>query len=699
MNTTSALILLPLTMLGVPAAAGEIPVWQDHPVNTWVLQSPRSDAPAPRLSYEGSGAWDPHGRQWIHFGGHDGIPQGFHLLAWDPETGRWEQRFPDTSPPGVCCVDGSNTFDVSAGRFVSFPGASLGHGSQWSRGVRLKQSHAWLYDPERNSWWNMRPPPYRAPEKYSREVIGGICSGAAYDPVRQVSFAFGGTGAGGPTRALFAYDAHDNRFEQLPGARPPPARDGMGFTCMSRHRCLVVFGSQYLDDERTWLYDLGRGEWEAHVLEPHPPALKRGTYSTIPRMAYDPVGDVALCVVWLGEKEGHETWSFDRNEMQWTKLEPGVEPAPSRSRSRNLSFAVEDGLFLLNLTAVDGGPQLWTFRHPASRLPAEGDRPPPPPRNARIETGSGRVVLTWEPGSPREGLRYRIRRAQEGTPGQERFRVVGTTRERRFVDEGLSRGGAFLYRIRAVGPGGLESTRGPLLRTRPRVALRPRVSVLAADRIRIDWDVHPAEDVVGYNVYRGVVTVRTVKRGTPAAWKDNDPEYPEPVVVGVSDITGIRKLHDEPLEETRYLDLSVDLRQKGPQSGDYRWAVYAYIVRAVNRLGTESGPSPYALTIPSEPREVLLREEDGTAEIRWNPAPEEGVRGYHVYKLGKSHWEILKVTEEPVREPRFRHEAGPGTTRYWIVAVDRLGQQGAPSTPVWYRHSRYRDFHAGEWHQ
>jgi len=40
----------------------------------------------------------------------------------------------------------------------------------------------------------------------------------------------------------------------------------------------------------------------------------------------------------------------------------------------------------------------------------------------------------------------------------------------------------------------------------------------------------------------------------------------------------------------------------------------------VNRLGTESGPSPYALTIPAEPENVLLREKDVTAEIKWDAA-------------------------------------------------------------------------------
>lgn len=72
--------------------------------------------------------------------------------------------------------------------------------------------------------------------------------------------------------------------------------------------------------------------------------------------------------------------------------------------------------------------------------------------------------------------------------------------------------------------------------------------------------------------------------------------------------------------------------------------------------------------------------------------------GYHVYKLGKSYWHIERVTTEPLPEPHFRHEAGKSTTRYWIVPVDRLGQEGQPSSPVWYNHS-YRGFFEGEWHQ
>src|SRR5262249_55763271 len=98
-----------------------------HPENRWIKQSPREGAAVPRFSWEGSGSFDPYSRRWIHWGGHDGIPQEFHLFCFDLNTGVWEQKFPNTSPPGVCCVDGANVFDLANQRFVRFPGASLGH--------------------------------------------------------------------------------------------------------------------------------------------------------------------------------------------------------------------------------------------------------------------------------------------------------------------------------------------------------------------------------------------------------------------------------------------------------------------------------------------------------------------------------------------------------------------------------------------
>lgn len=694
--TTLAVVVGPAS----PAFAVEPQDWSRHPLHVWVKQSPREGLPAPRLQYEGSGAWAPQARAWIHFAGHDGIPQGFYLFTCSLETGRWQQRFPNTSPPGVCCVDGGNTFDEAHGRFVAFPGGSLGHGFQWSRGVKLKQSNVWLYDPAANIWTNMRPPPYRQPEKYSREVIGGLNHAATYDANHEVSIAFGGQGAGGPTNALFVYDAFANRLEQLRPPEPPAARDGMGLCFDTAHDCLVMFGSQYSDDEQTWLYRFAENRWQNFSLEPHPPGKKEGTYSTNPKMAFDATSGKCLCVVRRGEESGLatgtlETWALDVGKMQWTKENPAVAPDPSASRARNLSYSAEYNVFILEMVAADkSGPQIWTYRltNPAS------EAVPQPPTALRIITRPTKAVLHWTAPDQPAVPGYTIERAQVDDAWKAVFTKIGSSTKSEFEDAGLTAGKTYFYRVRSVDAQGRESRPSRIARTQPRVPSAPVVSVVDPRRIEVSWKPHLDEDVIGYDVYRGKAAVQAVKRGKPSAWTDNDPEYAEPMVVAVTDITELRKLNDAPLAASEYVDTAVDLTKRETTPDEYRFGVFAYIVRAVNRLGTSSGPSPYALTIPAEPQHVMLREREGTAEIKWDRAAEKSVSGYHIYKLGKSHWDIIRVTAEPVRDTTFRESVGSNETRYWVVPVDVLGQEGQPSSPVWCNHA-YREFFEGDWHQ
>jgi hypothetical protein len=225
---------------------------------------------------------------------------------------------------------------------------------------------------------------------------------------------------------------------------------------------------------------------------------------------------------------------------------------------------------------------------------------------------------------------------------------------------------------------------------------QPIVSVVAKDRIEVKWSPRPESDIVGYNLYRGVANVRTVTKGKQGPWTDNDPEYAEPQVVQVRDITSIKKLNEKPLPDNSFTD-KVDLTAKSREAGDYKYAVYAYIVRAVNRLGAESGPSPYALTIPSEPLNVVCRDEGEIADLKWDPALEKGITGYHVYKL-EGTWKIVRLTEKPITETKFRYKVGKGESRFWVVTVDILGQEGQPSSPAWFNHS-FRGFFTGEWHQ
>jgi hypothetical protein len=680
-----------ILLLTSSGACGQGIDWTSHPVNQWVKQSPRDSAPAPKFSWEGGASLDPLHDLWIHHGGHDGVPQGFALFTWDLRTSQWRQRFADTSPPGVCCVDGAHVFDPANRCYVAFPGASLGHGWQWSRGVKLKASPVWLYDPAANTWTNMRPGPYKEPEKYSRDILGSLNAGAAYDPIHELAVSFGGQTSGGGTNALFTYDAYSNTLTRLDSQNRPSRRDGMALAYDPVGDRLVMFGSQYASDEKLWTYDYASNQWQSHDLDPHPPCKNTGTYASIPKMAYDPIHKVFLCVAWLGDK-GHETWILDPAAMKWTQMDV-PQPEPSMSRSRNLSFSREHNVFLLETMAKEGQPQIWTYRY----KPAVADERPTSPADLEVVTAAGKATLTWKASPGKDVKQYAIYKATATQPAGVRYKRVatvdGTTR---WQDKELAAGGIYFYRVSAIGPAG-EGDPGFSVRTQPRVLIQPIVSVRSAKEVEVTWQAHPARDVVGYNVYRGLVTVASVKRGPGGPWKDNDPEYAEPVAVSVRDITGIVKLTDRPMTGPRFRDKQVDLARKGPESGDYKYAVYAYIIRAVNKLGTESGPSPYALTIASQPRNVLLQEAGDVAEIKWDANPEKGITGYLVYRAdGKD--KIVQVTEQPVGGTMFRHKTDGRKNRYFVVAVDALGQQGQPSSPAWFG-QKYEGFFEGAWHQ
>ena len=671
----------------------------DHPLNRWVKQSPREDAKAPGFHYEGSGDYDPFLQRWIHHAGHDGIPQGFHTCTFDLATGRWEQHWPANSPPGVCCVDGSNCFDLANRRLVRFPGGMLGHGYHWSRGERLKDSAVWLYDEANNEWTNMRPPPYKEPEKYSRVAIGGLNSSATYDPDHEVVWSFGGQSSGGGKDTLWAYDAYANRLSLVRGENPPPLRDGHGIAYDSRNQRLVVFGGQYTTDERTWLFDPATNKWEGLKLEPHPPTHKvTKDYSSIPRLAYDRSNGIVLCVAWLGET-GHETWALNVAKQEWKKLSPETEPDGSKSRSRNLGYDAARNLFILETSNARGNsPEIWTYRY--QDKPAEQDELPLPPSELKLEPhDASRVKLSWK-ASPTAGVtQYQVIRGEGGSGWDTIHGVLDTVSGTSWIAPAPELATkTYYFAVRSLAPEGKRfGERSDRVRTEPRVSAAPAVLVRGPDQVEIRWNSPEPTDIVGYNLYRGVVHVKAIREGKPGAWSDNDPKYDAPQVVQVRDITNLTKLHEKPLTETSFSD-KIDLRQKGPEAGDYGFAVYAYLLRAVNRVGRESGPSPYALTIPSEPLAVMCRENGDDAELRWNPPVEGKAAGYHVYRL-EGTWGIVRVTDKPIREATFRHAAGKGKTgRYWVVAIDAIGQEGQPSSPAWFNH-RYEGFSEGPWHQ
>jgi hypothetical protein len=692
-----ALILAPFVAVPVwptraedrPSSPGHSDRWAEHPLNRWVCQSPRPGQAVPNFPYEGSGAYDPIGRRWIHHGGHDGIPQGFHTFCLDLDNGRWEQRFPPTSPPGACCVDGANVFDRAAGVFVRLPGGSLGHGYQWSRGVKLKESHIWIYDPQTNEFINMRPPPYGLKGR-QMHPIGGLNSSSTYDPEHELVISFGGQSTTGSHNKLFAYDTYANQLYLLPSHESPPPRDGAGLAYDRARQRLVMFGGQYLVDDRTWLYDFRTQTWQALRLSPHPPAHKvTKDYCTIPRMAYDSRHHVIVLLAWCAEN-GHETWVLDLGKQQWKKMNPTVEPTESKSRSRNLDYDEKNNLFILeSSSAQTNQPQIWTYRYAVKE-----EEPLRSPQTLQAHTDAqGGVQLRWS--AVVAAREYRIYRAIADWPWRTEFVPVAQTPALTWRDASPATKTTTWYRVTAVGPDGQESRPSSRARSDP-PAPRRLTAAASANGVKLCWPAAETPDIVGWHVYRGRVIPRAIRQGQPGAWRDNDPVYDSPRLVDVQDIVDWQRLTAKPTTQNTWHD-PIDLRRP-PAPSDYPYSVYAYVIRAVNHLQRESGPSPYASTIPSEPRSLMCREEGDWAALRWEAPWEQNAVGYHVYML-RGNWEIIRLTEQPISQTSFRYRIGRNrTTRFWVTAIDPLGQEGQPSSPAWFGRS-YKGFYTGEWHQ
>jgi hypothetical protein len=84
--------------------------------------------------------------------------------------------------------------------------------------------------------------------------------------------------------------------------------------------------------------------------------------------------------------------------------------------------------------------------------------------------------------------------------------------------------------------------------------------------------------------------------------------------------------------------------------------------------------------------------------------PEKDIKGYRVYRMD-GRWDkdtISRLTVEPATQTKYSDTtAGDDSRRYYIVAVDALGQEGLPSAPVWFEREwkqYYKPF-VGEWHQ
>ncbi|MEX0701528.1 MAG: ThuA domain-containing protein [Planctomycetales bacterium] len=611
----------------------------EHPVNVWVKRSPIPDAPvSPRLGYETSMAYDPFARRIIRWGGHS---QGGIAGSGDQIHDVW------TLDPATM------KWELKEPN-LSPPPSCCCHqnvfdpvGGRFLRFQRGIASHGWhwyrhVYLNSATAWnYDLATNIWRSARPLPEPRIG-LMNCASWDEEHQVAVVFGGEGT---TEGTHIYDPWTNTWTTRRSAVEPPPRSAGNMAYDAARKLHVLFGSQVTNDPHTWAYDVAKNEWRDLKPERLPPTSRNDAV-----LAYDSANQAIVAVVRVPGRGngliGHlETWAFDAGRNKWTAMKPATEPQGPSSRTRSLVYVPDLNLFVLESTIT-----------PFHRV-----------------------------------------------PGVDREQQIWT------------------YRFAEAEP--IETTRPQSKRTRPRIVEDPVVSVISAKEVIVSWPGSAGDSVVGYHVERAPVEmfsedqIERLKRDTP-------PLEP-PSAGGIKAVGTFTRLTSRPIEKTEFTDSGIDLTDPKPIEGEllrpqrfsrneldpqgepYRFAVFAYRVRAVDAAGNESGPSPYILTIPSAPQNLFSREDGETCHLKWDTNPEKAIRGYRIYSMTGPRTEspgqkALRLTADPIAATRFTDEhAGPGPRRYWIVAVDALGQEGIPSSGTWHNRT-CREFYApfvGEWHQ
>jgi hypothetical protein len=564
----------------------------------------------------------------------------------------------------------------------------------WDRSRLMRADSVWVYDLRHNRWKNMRP---------GREPALNVGKGVQWDPNAQVFWVY--------DTKLRVYDPHANTWTVV--SRPPMGkRTYFGFALDPRRNKIVMFGDHYRSDEQTRVYDIATDTWTDAEPATHPPGAR-----ACPTMVYDSVNDVMICVTLAGKwdtkddaQRRMETWVYKIDNNTWTRMNPPDEPDYSGTRGRLMWFLPD-----FNIVILEGRTrkeqQIWTYRYanPPEQAPPQV---PIPQRVTVVTLKGGKARLDWEPVTAGKLQGYRVYRAAGTEPWKLKYRPVtpdpirGTT----FVDTGLKTAATYHYHVVAIADG-RQSEPSLRIRTQPALVEGVFASTLATDKVLLRWKPAQAKDVTGYFVERAVVETIAAGQIKPTRGRYDDPRALA-AVARRSALGPFIRLNKSPLTVCEHTD-RVDLTKpatfdpeertwrdyigggKGPRAEPKTYdmsadgcpyAVYAYRVRALNRLGVVGGPSPYQLTVPTEVEGLFSREEGSGVSLRWSASPHKRIRGYLVYRED-GRWdtsEISRLTPEPIDELSFvDRTAGGKSRRYHVVAVDALGQEGVPSAPAW----------------
>jgi len=646
------------TLAGTERDAGVIdpdrPPLAAQPDHSFVLRrwaAALDDDDMCNVTYETSLAYDSHRARVVLWGAHGrraDAPQTGQTWFFHADTGKWNRLTTSHEwPNATCCVWGL-TYDPANRVVISPTSGRGGHGWVNALRVNMQYSHPWLLDTRTDQWYPVKP----SKHKGAQTGFPGT-----FDPRHAVSVWWQGGSR------VKAYDAYSNEWWTMSlSGRANAQRSGTpGGRFDPKTGRYIIVGNR-----STWAYDPATNAWTD--LRPQgsgPPGC---------RMVYDSANDVML-VFKANRGKGVEVAVYHLRENRWERL-PLVHPSPHYGTfdiaydSRN-NVTVISGGWETGRSAETTARETWTYRY--KRRTAKADNKVGRPRSLSLKMQpGGRIKLSWKP--PRRGTArgYRVYRGVG-----DRAWLAEWTRIARLDADELSCSGIVrdpkelrFYRVTAVDSSGREGPASYPVRTAP-PALRWAAAVFDGRGVRVTWPASPDKNVVGYHVYRAPVAARShwARAFNPATVHGK-----------------FKRITSRPVAVTEYLDTGAKV--KGPAS-ELAWPdTFAYVVRAVNVWGLESGESPTTLAVPDAPGPVrVIPWLDGRRLVLWRPGRGGGVRGYYVMRMDD--WNrkyVFRWHASPIMSCGFYDGWSFPTSdrrRYYVSGVDVLGAVGIPSSGAW----------------
>ncbi len=625
----------------------------DQPEHSFVLRSwagSLEDDTFSNITYESTLTYDSHRRRIVMWGSHGrrvDAPQTGQTWFYRAGERSWGRLLDTHEWPNATCITWGLQYDRANQVVLSPLSGRGGHGWVNALRVNMQFSLPWLLDAQRDEWYPVKPALHRGS---ARGLPGG------YDQRHGVAYWWHTRGR------IEGYDAYANAWSHLSHTREAPVqRSGRGGVEYDPKTGRYLFAGR----QSVWAFDPVEETWTD--LEPEGNGLSGGL------TVYDSANHVILQFRVSGLSD-MEVAVYHIDENRWEHL-PQVHPVPQYG---SIDIAYDESR---NVTVIGPGlrtwatgqlavQEAWTYRYkPVSDPPAALSQP----RDVTVVTrDDGTAELTWR--APRTGTvgAYRIDRGSGERAALVDWAEVAELEpdETTFVDEDLEEGEQVFYRVVATGEDGEQVAFSAPGRTDP-PAVRWTDAVVREGGVHLAWQPSPAEDVIGYHVYRATVDEADYWGSVfnPRAVEDR-----------------LERITDEPVEAAEFVDPDVEI---DGEASEYSWpATYAYEVRPVNALGVEGGRGPATLALPGPPGRVrIVPWLDGRRLVLWQPPRGVGANGHFVMR--QDDWNrhfAFRWNAAPIASFGFwddREFPTADRRRYYIYGVDDMGAVGIPSSGAW----------------